>query len=81
MSAAKALTAVQQYIATFDDGDETAMSSLFAPDGVIVDGMAPHVASEYAVTLDDPLHYNVTGARFTVAVRRLSAVRRIAAWA
>ncbi|OBJ88019.1 hypothetical protein A9W97_16720 [Mycobacterium gordonae] len=127
MSTAEPLAAVQQYIAAFNGGEETAMSVVFATDGVIVDGMAPHVwlgpsvamdwyhdvlveaerhgASNYVVTLDDPLHYDVTGdaaylvipatmqfsvegtqitqtgARFTVALRRLPAGWRIAAWA
>jgi ketosteroid isomerase-like protein len=83
VSTAETLAAVQSYIAAFNDGDETAMSAMFAPDGVIVDGMAPHVwlgpsaakdwyrdvlveaehhgASGYAVTLDEPLHHDITG--------------------
>lgn len=127
MSAAEPLAAVQKYIAAFNDGDETAMSSMFATDGVIVDGMAPHVwlgpsaakdwyrdvqveaghhgASGYAVTLDEPLHHDITGdtaylvipatmrfsvrgaqvmqtgAHFTVALCRVTAGWRIAAWA
>ncbi|ODQ94427.1 YybH family protein [Mycolicibacterium holsaticum] len=83
MSTAEPLAAVQKYIAAFNDGDEPAMSAMFAPDGVIVDGMAPHVwlgpdaakqwyrdvlaeaehhgATGYSVTLDEPLHHDVTG--------------------
>lgn len=127
MSAAEPLAAVQQYIAAFNGGDEDAMSSMFATDGEIVDGMAPHVwlgpsaakdwyddvlveaerhgASNYVVALGEPLHHDITGdaaylvmpatmqfsvkgtqitqtgAHFTVALRRLPAGWRIAAWA
>lgn len=34
---------MQAYTAAFNAGDESAMSSMFTEDGVIVDGMAPHV--------------------------------------
>lgn len=127
MSTAEPLAAVQTYIAAFNDGDEIAMSSVLAPDGVTVDGMAPHVwlgpsaakdwyrdvlveaghhgTSGYAIMLDEPVHHDIkgdtaylvipatmrfsangaqvtqTGARFTVALRRLTPGWRITAWA
>jgi len=37
------LDAVQTYLAAFNAGDLTAMSAAFAPDGSILDGMAPHL--------------------------------------
>lgn len=90
MSTADPLAAVHRYIAAFNDGDEAAMAEAFDSDGVILDGMAPHVwlgpsaaqdwyrdvlvegalhrASGYTVTLDDPLHHDVTGDRAYVAI-------------
>ena len=75
--------AVYQYIGDFNRGDGEAMAATFAPEGSILDGMAPHAwhgptasqdwyrdvliegkehgASDYFVTLGEPLHNNVTG--------------------
>ena len=39
----EAFATVRQYIDAFNKGDVTAMSSLFAPSGAILDGMAPHL--------------------------------------
>jgi len=39
----EAFATVRQYIDAFNKGDVKAMSSLFAPSGVILDGMAPHL--------------------------------------
>jgi hypothetical protein len=38
-----ATAAVRQYIDAFNTGDVDAMAAWFAPDGVILDGMAPHL--------------------------------------
>ena len=39
----EAFATVRQYIDAFNKGDVKAMSSLFAPSGAILDGMAPHL--------------------------------------
>lgn len=43
MSASEPLATVNSYIEAFNDGDISTMASLFDDDGVILDGMAPHV--------------------------------------
>jgi ketosteroid isomerase-like protein len=43
MGATGALAAVHGYIDAFNRGDQTAMASFFDSDGVILDGMPPHV--------------------------------------
>jgi ketosteroid isomerase-like protein len=85
VNAARALDAVTHYIDSFNNGDSTAMASVFDSDATILDGMAPHVwhgpaaatdwyrdvlteaehvgASDYAVTLGEPLHNAVTADR------------------
>lgn len=84
------LTAVNQYIDAFNNGDGNAMAAAFAVPGSILDGMAPHVwqgptasqdwyrdvliegeqhgASNYFVTLGEPLHNNTTGESAYVVV-------------
>jgi hypothetical protein len=76
------MTAVNQYIDAFNNGDANAMAATFAIPGSILDGMAPHIwqgptasqdwyrdvliegeqhgASDYFVTLGEPLHNNTT---------------------
>jgi hypothetical protein len=39
----EAFATVRQYIDAFNKGDVKGMSSLFAPSGAILDGMAPHL--------------------------------------
>jgi hypothetical protein len=85
MSATDALQAVQGYIDAFNRGDAAAMAAAFDVNGVILDGMPPHVwqapeatqnwyrdvlteashagASDYLVTLGEPLHSDVTNDR------------------
>lgn len=80
---AEPMGAVRRYIEAFNRADVDAMAACFAPNGSILDGMAPHVwrgesaardwyrdvlvegehlgAEGYQVTLEPPLHADVTG--------------------
>jgi ketosteroid isomerase-like protein len=75
--------AVSAYIDAFNAGDAQAMSAVFAEEGSILDGMAPHLwlgpsaaqdwyrdvlvegrrhgASDYTVTLGEPVHNDISG--------------------
>ncbi|BBZ62817.1 YybH family protein [Mycolicibacterium monacense] len=90
MGTSDPLVTVTRYIEAFNRGDAAVMASMFDTEGVILDGMAPHVwlgpsaaqdwyrdvlvegehhgASDYAVTLGEPLHHNVTGDRAYLAI-------------
>jgi ketosteroid isomerase-like protein len=67
------LAAVQAYLDAFNAGDSAAMSAAFAPDGSILDGMAPHVwlgptatADWYRDVLTEGAHLGASGYQVTL---------------
>ncbi|GAS89568.1 YybH family protein [Mycolicibacterium brisbanense] len=67
------LDAVRAYLDAFNAGDPAAMSALFAPDGSILDGMAPHLwlgptaaADWYRDVLTEGAHLGASGYEVTI---------------
>jgi ketosteroid isomerase-like protein len=67
------LEAVQTYLNAFNAGDPAAMSAAFAPDGSILDGMAPHLwlgptagADWYRDVLAEGEHLGASGYHVTI---------------
>jgi hypothetical protein len=67
------LGAVQAYLDAFNAGDPAAMSAQFAPEGSILDGMAPHLwlgptaaADWYRDVLTEGAHLGASGYHVTI---------------
>lgn len=68
------LAEVHRYIHAFNDGDEAGMAAVFDTDGIILDGMAPHVwtgpsAAQdwYRDVLIEAGHHRASGYTVTLA--------------
>ena len=77
----KPMNTVQKYIAAFNSGDADGMAACFAPQGSILDGMAPHVWTGdtaardwYRDVLIEGEHHGASGYKLELGETRRSDV-------